>query len=253
MSHCGVSDPVRVPPCGVWIAPGQLGVGGQRQGGARRRRVVAACRPAQKPRHPRKPTHTNPCGSCVGGMRPPPPRPPGPGAAVSVMTAGEPQPSQDKQIRSCGLVAPPLASCTVSGTGHHRTMGAQRGIPIAKPAMPCSASGVLNTRSVEMTRRSTRLTWGRAWPRNVTRATECLQMCARNQGSFRRGEGGGFGTQKCVYQKWPNRIFPIVNFVFSHDGHFGLGGRGPPPLLRCTAILILPCPRTLRHCGAHPT
>ena len=42
--------------------------------------------------------------------------------------------------------------------------------------------------------------------------------------------GGGF-----VFQKWPNQIFPPVNFFFSHDGQFGLGGPGggggvtPPP------------------------
>ena len=36
-----------------------------------------------------------------------------------------------------------------------------------------------------------------------------------------------------MYQKWPDQIFFIVNFVFSHYGHFGLGGwgRGPPPLV----------------------
>ena len=34
------------------------------------------------------------------------------------------------------------------------------------------------------------------------------------------------GSQKFVYQKWPDQIFPIVNFVFSRDGHFGLGGGG---------------------------
>ena len=38
--------------------------------------------------------------------------------------------------------------------------------------------------------------------------------------------GGGGGGQTFVYQKWPDRIFPIVNFAFSHDGHFGLGGGG---------------------------
>ena len=43
-----------------------------------------------------------------------------------------------------------------------------------------------------------------------------------------RGGGGGrgFWTQNLVYQKWPDQIFPIVNFIFSRDGHFGLGGRG---------------------------
>ena len=58
------------------------------------------------------------------------------------------------------------------------------------------------------------------------------------------GEGGGPGIQQFVYQKWPDQILPMVNFVLSHDGHFGLGGgvQGgvPPLLLRCTAILILP-------------
>ena len=40
-----------------------------------------------------------------------------------------------------------------------------------------------------------------------------------------------------MYQKWPDQIFPVVNFVFSRDGHFGLGrggggfGGGPPPPL----------------------
>ena len=38
-----------------------------------------------------------------------------------------------------------------------------------------------------------------------------------------------------MYQKWPHQIFPTVNFVSSHDGHFGLGrarfgGAPPPPL-----------------------
>ena len=55
----------------------------------------------------------------------------------------------------------------------------------------------------------------------------------------RGGEGGrGFWTQNLVYQKWPDQIFPIVNFVLSPNGHFGLGkggrgfwGRGPPPLV----------------------
>ena len=56
----------------------------------------------------------------------------------------------------------------------------------------------------------------------------------------RGGEGGrGFWTQNLVYQKWPDQIFPVANFVFSHDGHFGLGrggggfwGRAPhPPLV----------------------
>ena len=34
------------------------------------------------------------------------------------------------------------------------------------------------------------------------------------------------GNQKFVYQKWPDKTFPMANFVFSHDGHFGLEGGG---------------------------
>ena len=49
-----------------------------------------------------------------------------------------------------------------------------------------------------------------------------------------------------MYQKWPDQIFPIVNFVFPHYGHFGLGrgGRGggdPPPWF--LIILKKPWPR----------
>ena len=39
---------------------------------------------------------------------------------------------------------------------------------------------------------------------------------------------GGSGSQKFVYQKWPDQIFPLVNFVFSDDGHFGAEGGGGP-------------------------
>ena len=58
----------------------------------------------------------------------------------------------------------------------------------------------------------------------------------QTRASFEQGGGGrGFWTQNLVYQKWPDQIFPIVNFVFSHYGHFGLGrggggfGGGVPP------------------------
>ena len=53
--------------------------------------------------------------------------------------------------------------------------------------------------------------------------------------------GRGSGTQKIVYQNWPNQISPIVNFVFSHDGHFGLEGVGGL-LLRLSAVLMLAWP-----------
>ena len=31
----------------------------------------------------------------------------------------------------------------------------------------------------------------------------------------------GSGTQNCVYQKRPDKIFPTVNFAFSRSGPFG--------------------------------
>ena len=76
----------------------------------------------------------------------------------------------------------------------------------------------------------------------------------------RGGEGGrGFWTQNLVYQKWPDQIFPIVNFVFSHYGHFGLGRGGggfgggvrPPPWF--LIILEKPCLWSRPAIMARPT
>ena len=44
----------------------------------------------------------------------------------------------------------------------------------------------------------------------------------------RRG-GGGSGTQKFVYQKWPESIIPFVNFNFSHHEIWIRGGGGGDP------------------------
>ena len=61
-----------------------------------------------------------------------------------------------------------------------------------------------------------------------------------------------------MYQKWPDQIFPIVNFVFSHYGHFGLGrgaggfGGGVPPPLWFLIILKKPC-SGLQVLGSNPT
>ena len=41
------------------------------------------------------------------------------------------------------------------------------------------------------------------------------------------GEGGGGLGPKGLCQTWPDNIFPMVNFVFPHCGHFGLGGSSP--------------------------
>ena len=73
--------------------------------------------------------------------------------------------------------------------------------------------------------------------RGMSVATLTIAPCLRppptpkrglGRASFEQGgEGGrGFWTQNLVYQKWPDQIFLIVNFVFSRDGHFGLGRGG---------------------------
>ena len=53
-------------------------------------------------------------------------------------------------------------------------------------------------------------------------------------------------TQNFEYQKWPDQIFRIVNFVFPHNGHFGLGGGGPGRggglLLWLSTVLVSGCP-----------
>ena len=73
-----------------------------------------------------------------------------------------------------------------------------------------------------------------------------------HEGCVSREEGGGVGTQKSVYQKWRDKIFPVVNFLCSHNGQLGLEGRGVTPLpLRCTAILILPWGTRLGLPGHH--
>ena len=78
----------------------------------------------------------------------------------------------------------------------------------------------------------------------------CVPASSPPRASFEQGGGKGgrgFWTQNLVYQKWPDQIFPIVNFVFSHYGHFGLGrggggfGGGVPPPSWFLIILKKPC------------
>ena len=47
------------------------------------------------------------------------------------------------------------------------------------------------------------------------------------QGSIARGGGGGLGPKSLCTKNRADKIFPMVNFVFPHDGHFGLEGGGP--------------------------
>ena len=59
-------------------------------------------------------------------------------------------------------------------------------------------------------------------PRACTLALWWLKF-GPTEGQGGGGGVGGSGTQKFVYQRWPDKIFPIVNFVSSHHGPFGLG------------------------------
>ena len=52
------------------------------------------------------------------------------------------------------------------------------------------------------------------------------------------GGGKGSGTQKFVYQKWPDQFFPIVNFVFFPQWSLWSGGGGA--LLAPGAHLLAP-------------
>ena len=53
---------------------------------------------------------------------------------------------------------------------------------------------------------------------------------SNGQGCVRREEGGGgSGNQRFVYQKWPDKIFRMVNFVFPTLVTSVLGGEGGKP------------------------
>ena len=60
------------------------------------------------------------------------------------------------------------------------------------------------------------------------------------------GGGGGSGTQKILYQKWPDQIFPFVNVVLpttvtlvcSGGVQGGEGGAGSKLLRRLSAVLL---------------
>ena len=43
------------------------------------------------------------------------------------------------------------------------------------------------------------------------------------------GVGGGFGTQRFLYQNGPKLIFHLVNFIFSQYKKIWIGGEGAPP------------------------
>ena len=74
------------------------------------------------------------------------------------------------------------------------------------------------------------------------------------EGSIRRGaRGGGIWDPKVRVPKMAQPDFPDGTFRFSHDGHFGPEGGGGV-FLRCTAILMLPCPPPrLQGAGQFPS
>ena len=45
------------------------------------------------------------------------------------------------------------------------------------------------------------------------------------------------GSQICVHKKWPNQIFPKMNFFFSHNGHSG--GSGHNHHFHCNSVGVL--------------
>ena len=62
-------------------------------------------------------------------------------------------------------------------------------------------------------------TWGRGHflnnPHSRVSVPTCAAMCAIARALPKGGVGGwGTGTQKLMYHKWPNQIFPIVKFRF---------------------------------------
>ena len=134
-------------------------------------------------------------------------------------------------VHSCvGSPFPWHACCRI---GRVKYPGSQRNV---RPIIPFHTKGASCSVGHLLPRPPTRATWqGNHMPPPPPPAT-CSHV---PRASFERGggEGGrGFGTQSFVYQKWPEHILPFVDFVFPHDGHFGLGGevRGggvrPPPL-----------------------
>ena len=63
------------------------------------------------------------------------------------------------------------------------------------------------------------------------------------------GSGGGGWDPKVCVPKWPDKIFPIGNFVVSHDGPFGRGGwvAGGYPLCDITSGVPPPLPLVYGH------
>ena len=139
-----------------------------------------------------------------------------------------PGPRRPRQRRQTGILADRVAASATHSAPSPLSPGAARVHVCQWPV--CSAAG-------------------------ATKAIPSGKVLMREGGCIRRG-GGGSGTPKFVYQKWPNQIFPIVNFVFSHDGHFGLGGGGglgegvpPSPPLLGFVYTDMPCSETQRHNG----
>ena len=155
----------------------------------------------------------------------------------------QPQASGGSQARPPDLTAPeaPMLppsrcigrrqrqlDCTPSGTSHGCK---HRRYDCSNPSCPggCQTSEPAQCRTLSPT--FTRIDLGLE--------PTTLQPCIRR-------EEGGSGAQKFVYTKW---IFRIVNFAFSHYGHFGVGGGGAPPM-GCSMNPTPPGARAARHMSA---
>ena len=145
---------------------------------------------------------------------------------------------------------------------------ATSGRAIGRPPSAYAAPSLQSAASGNAAGRSARSAAGTLWsrgpptppalserPRSVL---GCAPRYVPTQGNIRREEGGGgggaSGTQKFVYQKWPDKIFPIGSFGFPHDGQFGLGAGGlPPPAVVAGHPNASLCPPHPLHPRGHQT
>ena len=63
--------------------------------------------------------------------------------------------------------------------------------------------------------------WGHFGSRQRSKHGAWLSQEGRRGRDVLEERSGGTGSQKCVYQRRPDQIFPMTKFGFSHDGHFG--------------------------------
>ena len=120
----------------------------------------------------------------------------------------------------CVFCNPPLSDNIVGkskGLHHPRSLGVPHvGVEVARRSRQSSTT--LGTEGRGREAEGGARTLGCA----KIRGTAFLLLCFSGggvQGSIRRQEGGGgSGTQKFVYQKWPNKIFLMINSIAYQQG-----------------------------------